>query len=298
MRSFKILALTALTSLSVFAGSTAKAGLLLEPYLGYELGKLEHTTATVNYDLSSAALGLRLGVTFPVVFIAADYSFGHGLQAETARVLQAGGGRVVGQSVFAFPDTTDFAAHLLAARHSGANVIGLACTGAHLENAVKQAAEFGLVAGGQRLASLLCLITSVDALGLDAAQGLLLTSPFYWDLNPATRAFSARFRARFGQPPTMVQAGAYSATRHYLRAIAAGADPMDGAATIARMRDVPPEDDAFGPGIIRRSGSVIHDMHLFQVKRPGESLGRWDYYDLRRTTGAEAAFGPERACTW
>ena len=221
-------------------------------------------------------------------FITADYSFGHGLQADAAAVVTAQGGRVLGSVAFPFPNTTDFAPFLLQAQASGAQVIGLACTGNNFSNVVKQSREFGLKA---RLASLLCLITNVHAIGLADAQGLLLTSPFYWDLNEGTRAFTARFRAQFHQPPTMVQAGAYSATRHYLRAVME-AGVVDGAAIVAAMKRMPADDPLFGRSIVRPNGSVIHDMHLFQVKAPGESSADWDFYRLLRTTPATQAFRP------
>ena len=231
-------------------------------------------------------------------FITADYSFGHGLQADAARVIEAGGGRVVGSVAFPFPNTTDFSSFLLQAQASGASTIGLACTGNNFSNVVKQAAEFGLgrVREGrpaQRLASLLCLITNVHAIGLEGAQGLLLTSPFYWDLTDGTRAFAARFAPWMrGQVPTMVQAGAYSAVSHYLKAVASlgVAAGRDGAAAVARMKAMPAEDPLFARSTVRANGSVSHDMHLFQVKAPGESRGPWDYYRHRRTISAGEAF--------
>lgn len=219
-------------------------------------------------------------------FITADYSFGHALQADTTAIIEAGGGRVVGHALFPFPGTTDFAAPLLAAQASGADAIGLACTGSNFVNAVKQAHEFR-VTPGQTLAALLCLITNVHAIGLDHAQGLRLTTPFYWDLTPATRAFTARFAPRAQQAPTMVHAGAYAATLHYLRC---ARDPADGATTIARMKATLPSDGLFTDSAIRPNGSTAHAMHLMQVKSPAESTGGWDYYRPLRTIPARGAF--------
>ena len=239
-------------------------------------------------------------------FITADYSFGRGLEADTARVVAEQGGRVLGGVTFPFPNTTDFSSFLVQAQSSGARVLGLACTGNNFSNVVKQAAEFGIGRAregrpGQRLASLLCLLTNVHAIGLADAQGLLLASPFYWDLDDGTRAFTRRFAPLFrGNHPTMVQAGAYSAVTHYLKALASlpAAAQADGAAVVARMKSLPAEDALFGRSTVRANGSVAHDMHLFQVKAPGESAGAWDYYRKLRTVPAAEAFGPPAAaCT-
>lgn len=228
-------------------------------------------------------------------FIAADYAFGHALRADTARVVEAGGGTVLGGIAFPFPDTTDFSSYLLAARASGADVIGLACTASHFVTLVKQAHEFGITKGGQRLASLICLVTNIRAIGLPDAQGLRLSLPFYWDLNDGTRDFSRRFGAAFGGAmPSMVQAGAYSATLHYLKAVAAlgPARARDGAAAVAGMKRIPVRDPLFGRSILRANGSVAHDMHLFRVKAPAESRGGWDYLAALRTIPAAEAFRP------
>jgi len=165
---------------------------------------------------------------------------------------------------------------------------------------VKQAAEFGIArpGTGQRLAALLCLVTNVRAIGLQDAQGLLVTEPFYWDLDGGTRAFAAAFAPQNrGIPPTMVHAGVYSATLHLLRAVAAGADPADGAATIAAMTRMPADDPLFGRSSPRPDGGVSHPMHLFQVKAPGESQGPWDVYRPLRTILANEAFGSRPGCT-
>ena len=236
---------------------------------------------------TAAALLAEGGDTW--FFITADYAFGHALQRDVTTVVEAAGGRVMGSVKFA-GETQDFSALLLQARASGAKVVGLACTGAPFQTLVKQAAEFGVARGGQRLASLLCLVTNVHAVGLHDAQGLLVTEPFYWDLNPGTRAFAAAIGPRNrGIAPTMVHAGVFSAASHLLRAVAAGADPGDGRAVIAAMKRLPAEDALFGRGTVLANGSVPHPMHLFQVKAPGESTGPWDLYRRLRTVPAEQA---------
>ena len=256
-----------------------------------------------TYDTAALAAGTARAVLAEGgrtwFFLTADYAFGHALQRDVTAVVQAAGGRVLGAA--AFPgDMADFSALLLQAKASGAEVIGLACTGAPFETLVKQAAEFGIArpGAGQRLAALLCLVTNVRAIGLPDAQGLLVTEPFYWDLDPGTRAFAATFAPRNrGIPPTMVHAGVYSATLHLLRAVAAGADPADGAATIAAMTRMPADDPLFGRSSVRADGGVSHPMHLFQVKAPGESQGPWDVYRPLRTIPAIAALGSRPGCT-
>ena len=225
-------------------------------------------------------------------FITADYGFGHTLQADTAAVIAAGGGAVVGGAAFPFPETTDFAAFVLQAQASGADTIGLACTGAHLNTVVKQAREFGVHA---KLAALICLITSVHAIGLQDAQGMVLSLPFYWDLNDTARAFARRFSARYGGVmPAMTQAGTYTAVLHYLRA---ANGERAGAAAIARMKAAPVADMLFSGTVIRANGSVAHDMHVFAVKTPAEQRYPWDYLTRLRTVSAMDAFGPvDNAC--
>jgi branched-chain amino acid transport system substrate-binding protein len=189
-------------------------------------------------------------------------------------------------------NTPDFAAFLQQAKASGAKVIGLADAGGDTVNAIKQAREFGLVAGGQRLAALLFDLGVADALGLEAAQGLQFVEAFYWDLNDGTRAFSRRFADRFGgRPPHQLQAGVYGAVLHYLKAVrASGTD--SGAAVVAKMKELPTDDPLFGKGSIRADGRALHPMYLFEVKSPAESKGPWDYYKLVRTIPAEEAFRP------
>ena len=230
-------------------------------------------------------------------FLTADYVFGRTLQADVSSVVQQSGGRVLGAALFP-AETSDFSPLLLRAKASGARVVALAAAGAQFETMVKQAAEFGIAQGGQRLASPLCLITNVHAIGLDDAQGLLVTEPFYWGLDDGTRAFAARFAPRNrGIPPTMVHAGVYSATRHLLRTVAAGADPAQGAATIAAMKRLPADDALFKRSTLRPDGGVSHPMHLFQVKSPHESAGAWDAYRLLRTIPADEAFQASAGCS-
>jgi branched-chain amino acid transport system substrate-binding protein len=229
-------------------------------------------------------------------FVTADYAFGHSMEAEAGRFVQAAGGRVLGSARYPFPATTDFSAFLLRAQASRAKVVGLAFGGVDLVTAVKQAAEFGLGRRGQRLAALIMFITEVHALGLRAAQGLVCSETFYWDLNDRTRAFSARLKANFGTPaPTMVHAGCYAATLHYLKAaveMGVPAAKASGADAVARMKAMPTDDDAFGRGSIRIDGRKLHPAFLLQVKAPEESRGPWDYYRLLQMTPAEEAFRP------
>jgi branched-chain amino acid transport system substrate-binding protein len=224
-------------------------------------------------------------------FLTADYAFGHALERDTSKFVTDGGGKVVG--VVRHPlSTSDFSSFLLQAQASKAKVIGLANAGGDTINSIKQAAEFGIVAGGQRLAGLLVFITDVHALGLKTAQGLVLTESFYWDLNDETRAFSKRFMERHkGAVPSMVQAGVYGAVLHYLKAIeAAGTD--EAKAVAKKMKELPINDFMTKNGSIRPDGRVIRDMYLFQVKKPEESKGKYDYYKLLATIPGNEAFRP------
>lgn len=229
-------------------------------------------------------------------FVQADYAFGAALVADTTAILGSHGGRAVGGLKYPFPETSDFASFLLQAQASGAQVIAFANAGADAANAIKQAGEFGITSGGAKLAALLCFIPQIHALGLPAAKGLLLTEAFYWDLNDRTRAFSARYAPRVGGAmPCTIQVGCYSGVLHYLKAVAAmGVDAAkaSGAAAVAKMKEIPTDDDVFGPGRVRDDGRKIHDMHLFQVKAPDDSKGPWDLYHLVRTTPGEQAFRP------
>jgi branched-chain amino acid transport system substrate-binding protein len=229
-------------------------------------------------------------------FIAADYTFGKLLAADTARAVTSVGGKVIGQISHPFPDTTDFSTFLLQAQASGAKVIGLANSGENTVNCVKQAAEFGIARRGQRLAAMLLTIPDVHGIGLATAQGLLLTEAWYWDLNDQTRAFARRYSAMMGgKMPNMLQAGDYSAVTHTLKAMQAmGIEKAraSGRALIAQMKAMPVEDEAYGKGSIRADGRKLNPMYLFQVKSPGESRYPWDYYRLVRTVSAEDAFRP------
>ena len=224
-------------------------------------------------------------------FLTADYAFGQALERDTAAVVTAEGGKVLG-AVRHPLNTQDFSSFLLQAQSSGANVVGLANAGGDTINSIKQAAEFGIVQGGQKLAGLLVFLSDVHSLGLKTAQGLVLTAPFYWDLNDNTRAFADRFMKETNRRPTMVQAGVYSAVLHYLKAVHAAGTAKDALAVVAKMKGMPAEDQAFGKSIVRADGRVIHNSYLFEVKTPEESKGPWDYYKLISTTPAEKAFRP------
>jgi branched-chain amino acid transport system substrate-binding protein len=225
-------------------------------------------------------------------FIVADYAFGQTLERETSAVVTANGGKVLG-SVRHPLSTADFSSYLLQAQSSKAEVIGLANAGTDLTNSIKQAGEFGIIQGGQNLAGLLVFITDVHGIGLQAAQGLVLTEAFYWDLNDGTRAWSKRFAERNGgKYPTMIHAGVYSAVLHYLKAVEALKSDADGAKVVAEMKRTPTDDPLLGKGTIREDGRKIHDMFLFQVKKPAESKAPYDYYTLRATIPAAEAFRP------
>ena len=225
-------------------------------------------------------------------FLTADYAFGHALERDTTAVVEKAGGKVVGKVRHPFPGQ-DFSSFLLQAQQSKAKIIGLANAGGDTINSIKQAGEFGIVEGGQNLAGLLVFITDVNALGLKTAQGLIFTESWYWDLNDANRAFANEFAAaNKGNRPTMVQAGVYSAVTHYLKAVHALKSDADGAAVVAKMKEMPTDDRLFGKGSIRQDGRKIHPMYLFEVKKPAESKGPWDYYKLRATIPAEEAFRP------
>jgi branched-chain amino acid transport system substrate-binding protein len=224
-------------------------------------------------------------------FLTADYAFGHALERDTAAVVEASGGKVLGTVRHPFPGQ-DFSSFLLQAQGSGAKVIGLANAGADTTNAIKQAHEFGITAGGQNLAGLLIFITDVHGLGLETANGLVLTEAFYWDLNDQTREWSKRFAEKHnGAMPTMVQAGVYASVLHYLKAVEA-AGTKDSKAVIAKMKEMPSEDPLFGKGQVRQDGRHVHDMFLFEVKKPDESTGAWDYYKVLATIPADQAFRP------
>ena len=232
-------------------------------------------------------------------FIGADYTFGHLLADDTGRIVREAGGSVLGAVFTPYPGTTDFSAFLLQAQASGAQVVALANSGTNTTNCIKQAHEFGLTRGGTRLAALLMTIIDVDALGLEVAEGLVLTAPFYWDFNDGTRTFSRRFAQRQnGRMPTMLQAGDYSATTHYLKTVQSlgpARAKANGRLVVETMKALPVTDPLFGPARIRADGRLLTPMHVFQVKSPAESHYPWDYYRLLRTIPAEAAFRPMMA---
>jgi branched-chain amino acid transport system substrate-binding protein len=226
-------------------------------------------------------------------FITADYAFGHALERDTAEVVKKAGGKVLGAVRHPLA-TQDFSSFLLQAQASKAKIIGLANAGGDTINSIKQAAEFGIVQGGQNLAGLLVFLTDVHGLGLKTAQGLILTEAWYWDLNDASRAWAKRFAAQNGgKYPSMDHAGVYSVVLHYLKAVQA-AKTDDGTKAIAQMKKMPTDDPLFGKGRVRQDGRKIHPVYLFEVKKPSESKYPYDYYKLRATIPADQAFRPEK----
>jgi branched-chain amino acid transport system substrate-binding protein len=225
-------------------------------------------------------------------FLAADYAFGAALERDTSAVVTASGGKVLG-SVKHPLNTTDFSSFLLQAQSSKAKVIGLANAGGDTINAIKAASEFGIVKGGQKLAGLLVFISDIHALGLQAAQGLLLSESFYWDRDDKTRAWSKKYGERMGgKMPTMAQAGVYSSVLHYLKALKVLKSDADGKAVVEQMKKMPTDDPIFGKGRIREDGRKLHSMYLYEVKTPAESKKPWDYYKLVREVSADDAFRP------
>jgi branched-chain amino acid transport system substrate-binding protein len=253
---------------------------------------------TIHWTYDTWALGNGTGTALVKsgantwFFLTADYAFGHALERDTAAVVEKNGGKVLGRVRHPFPGT-DFSSFLLQAQASKAKIIGLANAGSDTINSIKQASEFGIVAGGQNLAALLAFISDVHALGLQTAQGLILTEAWYWDLNDANRDFAKKFAPQNkGHYPTMVHAGVYSAVTHYLKAVAELKSDADGKALVAKMKSTPTDDKLFGKGEVRADGRKTHPMYLFEVKKPSESKGAFDYYKLRATIPAEEAFRP------
>ncbi len=251
-----------------------------------------------TYDTYTLANGTGKAVTRnggdSWFLLTADYAFGHAMERDAEAVAVANGAKVIGKVRHPL-NTADFSSFLLQAQASKAKVIGLANAGGDTTNAIKQAAEFGIIQGGQKLAALLLFLTDVHALGLQLAQGLTFTETFYWDLNAATRAFSDRFQQRSPKKtkPTMVQAGVYSGVLHYLKALEAlGSNPRDGARIVAKMKEIPTDDPLFGKGVVRVDGRKIHPAYLFEVKKPSESKGPWDYYKVVAQIPADQAFRP------
>ncbi|HKV13900.1 MAG TPA: ABC transporter substrate-binding protein [Reyranella sp.] len=223
-------------------------------------------------------------------FITADYAFGKSMEEETTKIVKAAGGKVLGGVKHPL-STQDFSSYILQAQASKAKIVGLANAGMDTVNAIKQAAEFGLVKGGQRVAALIVFESDVQSLGLPVAQGLVLTTAFYWDLNDETRAWTKRFRAKKDKLPNLTTAGVYSATLHYLKAVqAAGTD--DPKAVMAKMREMPINDMMTKNGKLREDGRVIRDMYLFQVKSPAESKSKDDIYKLLATVPGDEAYRP------
>ena len=278
------------------AGQKHRVYLATDPASSDITGKLCNPY-TVHWVYDTAALANGTGSAVVKAggdtwfFVTADYAFGHALERDVTKVVQANGGKVVG-GVRAPLNTSDFSSFLLQAQASGAKVIGLANAGGDTINSIKQAGEFGIVKGGQKLAGLLVFISDVNSLGLKLAQGLNLTEAFYWDQNDATRAFAKRFAEKFGgKMPTSIQAGFYSATKRYLEAIKeAGTDDAD--KVMAVLKKEPFDDPIFGKSTIRADGRNVHDMYLYEVKKPEESKGPWDYYRLIRTIPGDEAFRP------
>jgi branched-chain amino acid transport system substrate-binding protein len=252
-------------------------------------------TVSYTYDTYMLANGTGKALTKAGgdswFFLTADYAFGAALERDTSAVVTANGGKVLGGVKHPL-NTSDFSSFLLQAQNSKAKIVGLANAGGDTTNSIKQAAEFGIVKGGQKLAGLLVFISDVHALGLERAQGLNLTEAYYWDLNDKTRAFAKRFAEKNkGKMPTSVQAGFYSAVLAYLNAVkAAGTDDSD--KVMAMLKSTKWDDPVFGPSYIRADGRKMHSMYLFEVKKPSESKGPWDYYKLIATIPGEDAFRP------
>jgi branched-chain amino acid transport system substrate-binding protein len=220
-------------------------------------------------------------------FLTADYAFGYALEKDTSDIVTANGGKVVG-SVRVPLNSSDFSSFLLQAQSSKAKIVGLANAGLDTTNSIKQAAEFGIVKSGQKLAGLLMTLSEVHGLGLDAAQGLVLTEGFYWDHDDQTRAFGERFMKRTGHMPSMIHAGTYSATLSYLKAVKA-AGTKDSDAVAAKLKELP-VDDVFAKGKVLANGRMVHDMYLFEVKKPSESKKPWDYYKQLAVVPGDQAF--------
>ena len=249
-----------------------------------------------TYDTWALANGTGSAMTkkgFDTWFLlVADYAFGAALERDTSEAVTKAGGKVIG-SVKHPLNSSDFSSFLLRAQSSKAKVIALANAGSDTINAIKQAAEFGIVAGGQNLAGLLVFINDIHALGLQTAQGLIFTESWYWDLNDANRAFAAEFqKANKGNKPSMIQAGVYAAVLHYLKAVHEMKSDADGVAVVNKMKEMPTDDPLFGKGTIRVDGRKIHPSYLVEVKKPSESKGPWDYYKIRTTIPADQSFRP------
>ncbi|RJF69356.1 ABC transporter substrate-binding protein [Rhodopseudomonas palustris] len=252
---------------------------------------------TVQWALDTWALGNAMGRAITErggkswYFVSFDYALGKALQRDTTEAVEKQGGKVLG-SVSHPLGTSDFSSYLLQAQASGADVIALGDTGADAINAIKQVSEFNILGGGKTLAALFMQVADIDALGLKAAQGLLLSEPFYWDLDDRTRAFSKRFAERMGgRVPTINHAASYSATLAYLRAVEA-AQTIEGDKVVQQLQSAEIDDPLFGPVTVRKDGRAVHTMFVFEVKKPEESKGKYDYYKLVQTIPADKAFRP------
>jgi len=251
----------------------------------------------IQYTYTSRAFAQTVGKALAArgalswYFLTLDTTFGIQLEADTAAVVKGAGGTILG-SVRVPTGTTDFSSFLIQAQSSGANVVGLTVAGVDAVNALKQAHEFGLMRGMQQVAGLIVSVNDIDAVGLEVAQGLLLADPFYWDFDEATRAFAKRYFSKMKKMPTYVQAGGYSSMLTYLKAVTA-AGTVETDPVLQQLRTMRIDDAFTRNGYIRKSGLMVHDMHLFRVKKPSESKEPWDFYDLVTTLPGEDVFGPE-----
>ena len=265
----------------VGAGTSALPGSACTPY-GFEWGPDTHAVA-----VSSGGALVKRGAD-SWFFITVDYAFGHALEKDTRDVVTASGGKVLGDVLYPL-NTPDFSSFLLQAQSSKAKIVALANAGQDTVNSVKQAAEFGIVAGGQRLAALLMTAAEVHGLGLQAAQGLVLSEVYYWDLNDRTRELGERFFKRTGRMPNMIQAGVYSATSQYLKAVKA-AGTKDADAVAKKLKELPVDDAYTSHGCVQANGRMVSNLYLFEVKKPSESKRDWDYYKLLATVPGDTAY--------
>jgi branched-chain amino acid transport system substrate-binding protein len=272
-----------------------KNAILLDSGAGSsELTNSQCTPNTIHYTYDTYMLAHSTGSAMVKAggdswfFVTADYAFGHALENDTTAVVKAAGGKVLG-SVNVPLNTPDFSSYLLQAQASKAKVIGLANAGGDTTNSIKQAAEFGIVKGGQKLAGLLLTLAEVHGLGLEAAQGLVLTEGFYWDRDDRSREFSERFMKRTGRMPNMIQAGTYSATLQYLKAVKA-AGTKDSDAVVKKLKEMPVDDMFAEGGKVLANGRMVHDLYLFEVKKPSESKKPWDYYKQLAVVPGDKAF--------
>jgi branched-chain amino acid transport system substrate-binding protein len=273
----------------VFVGSGAGTSVLTGEQCSPNTVHWTYDTYAQGHSIAKAVMK-RGGKTW--FFVTADYAFGHDLEKQASDEVVKGGGKVIGSARHPLGES-DFSSHILRAQSSGAQVVAFANAGGDLINSLKTAAEFHL-GEKQMLTGLIFDLNGVQPLGLEKAQGLLALDPFYWDMNEGTRSWSRRFQARHPRKnmPNDMQAGVYAGTLHYLKAVDKVGSPTDGKAVVAAMKSIPTDDPLFGKGIIRKDGRKMHPMYLFEVKRPAESKGLWDYYKLLEIIPAEQAFRP------